>query len=136
MEAFGDFHDACLREVHLWTQHWVDERLSMNVSPGPDTRLRMLVQRQWRSPAAVELLFEEIERFCLVGAPENHDSIIMGASLLVREDGIYWSPERDWSPEGPRGQDASWVRARRLSWRAVDWLGPGLRYGPPGEVDE
>jgi hypothetical protein len=62
MEAFGCFHDGCIRESHLWTDHWVSEDLSMSCPANWDNRLRFFVQRQSRNPSAVELLFEEVAR--------------------------------------------------------------------------
>src|SRR3989442_14907300 len=114
MEAFGGFHDACLRELHLWTDHYVEPDLSMSCPGHLDTRARVLIQRQFRDPSAIELFFDEITRFNLVATPENYDSIIFTASLVVLEREIFWSPEEDWAPDLPNRDRYSYIAARQL----------------------
>jgi len=135
MDLFGGFHDGCIREAHLWTDHWVAADLSMSCPGHLDNRICFLVQHQFRNPAAIELLFEEVTRFNLVPAPEDCDSVIYEATLLIREGVIYWSPESGWSPDSPRRDRHTWVSARKLRWRAVDWLGPELHYGARNDPD-
>jgi hypothetical protein len=130
MDLFGDFHDGCIREAHLWTDHWVAPDLSMSCPGHLDNRIRFLVQRQFRDPSAIELLFEEVTRFNLVPAPENSDSIIDSASLLVQGGVILWSPDEYWKPDDPRRDDSTWIAAGKLYWHEVAWLGEDPRYGP------
>ena len=130
MELLGHFHDSCIREAHLWTSHWVSPTLSMSCSGDLDTRISFLIQRQFKNPSAIELLFEEVTRFNLVPTPDNYDSIIYSATLLVKDKIIFWSPEADWNPAEPKRDDDTWISAMKLSWREVDWLGEDLRYGP------
>jgi hypothetical protein len=133
MEAFGDFHDGCLREAHLWTDHWVGTNLSMSCPGDLDTRVRLLLHRQFRNPSAIELLFEEVTRFNLVPTPENYPTIIYCATLLVRDDTIFWSPGGGWRPDQAGRDESTWISAKKLRWREVDWLGNKLRYGPKEE---
>jgi chorismate mutase len=136
LDSFGGFHDACVREAHLWTDHWVAADLSMSCPGNLDTRIRILVHRQFRNPAAIELLFEEVTRFNLVPTPENYDSIIFSATLLLRDGQIYWSPEENWSPESPNRDRSTWLSSRKLRWRdASEWLGKALHYGS-GDPEE
>jgi hypothetical protein len=128
MKRFGRFHDSCIREVHISTGYWVSPELSMAAPEDLDTRVRLHIQRQWRDPAAIELLFEEVVRFNLVPAPQNYVSIIYDATLLVREGIIHWSPETNWDPERPDANSETWISAKQLKWREVDnWL--VLRHG-------
>jgi hypothetical protein len=71
-----------------------------------------------------------ITRLNLVPGGVNYDSIIFGARLFVQEDNIYWSPDLDWSLDGPKRDTLTWISAKKLRWREVDWLGSTLRYGP------
>jgi hypothetical protein len=98
-----------------------------------DNSIRFLIQRQFENPSAIELLFEHVTRFNLVPSPENYDSVIFAATLLVQDGTIFWSPEGDWRPEKLNKDQSTWVSARNLRWREVDWLGKELRYGPKGE---
>jgi hypothetical protein len=131
MERFGGFHDSCIREVHICTGYWVRSDFSMEVPKGWDTKVRVHVQRQWKDPAAIELLFEEVTRVNLVPAPPDYISIIYGATLLIREGIIQWSPKTNWNPDHPEANSETWISAKQLKWREVDnWLGEPLQYGP------
>ncbi|HEV2969970.1 MAG TPA: hypothetical protein VGY55_08265 [Pirellulales bacterium] len=128
MGVFGGFHDSCIREAHLWTGHWVTPELRMRCVS--DNHLRVLFQRQFTNPSAIELIFEYVTRFNLVPAPENYDSIILAATLIVRDGDIFWSPVDDWTRAKLNNDEFTWVSAKKLRWREVDWLGKELRYGP------
>ena len=136
MEAFGDFHDACLKEAHLWTDHWVSSDLSMACNGDLDNRVRLLIQRQFQKPSAIELLFEEVTRFNLVPTPENYDSIIFAATLLVQDGTMYWSSDGGWRPDKLNRDESTWLSAKRLRWREVPWMGEELRYGPKEEKEK
>lgn len=129
---FGNFHDGCIREAHIWTETYVMEDLKMHPPGHLDTRIRLLVQRQWRDPSAIELLFEEVTTFHLVPPPENYMDIILDATLILEGDTIYWANWDPWHPSAPNRDQGTWIGARKLSWRdASDWMGPDLRYGGP-----
>ena len=134
MALFGGFHDGCLREAHLWTGHWVSNDLAMTCPDSLDNCIRILVQRQFKDPSAIELLFEEVTRFNLVPTPENYESIISGATLSVQGSTAYWSPTEGWWLDSPSRDEVTWVSAKRLRWRRVEWLGEELHYGPKEKV--
>lgn len=126
----ADLHDGCLREAHLWTEHAVADDLAMRVGSGWDTRVRLLLQRQRRPLSAVELLFQEVRKLVVTASPPGYESIIVSATLLVREEGIFWADRAGWSPDSADRDLATWVWAGRLCWRdASDWMGSALRYG-------
>jgi len=133
LSVFGNFHDSCIREAHLWTGYSVSRELYMSCPCNLDNNIRFLIQRQFKNPSAIELLFEEVTRFQLVPTPENFDSIILGATILVQDGSIFWSLEGGWTPDKAHRDEVTWVSARKLRWREVDWLGKELRYGPKGE---
>jgi hypothetical protein len=33
LDKFSRFHDSCLKELYMWTESYVDENLSMGMSP-------------------------------------------------------------------------------------------------------
>lgn len=130
LKLFGGFHDGCLREAHVWTEHYVNPDLGMHCAPELDTRVRLLIQRQFSSPSAIELFFEQVVTFHLQPSPDNYDSIIYGATLLCHEETFYWADTEGWSPADAARHDATWIAAKKLSWRdASDWMGADLRYG-------
>lgn len=130
MDDFGDFHDSCIREAHLWTGHSVSRELYMSCPAHLDNNIRFLIQRQSKDLSAIELLFEYVTRFNLVPSPENYDSVIRAATLIIQGGSVFWSTEGDWGPDKPNRDDFTWLSAKKLCWRGVDWLGKELRYGP------
>jgi hypothetical protein len=130
LKVFGDFHDSCLREAHVWTEHWVGSDLHMHCSGELDTRVRLLIQRQFSPPSAIEILFEQVVTFHLQPSPHNYDSIILGATMLFETDTFYWADAGGWSPEANDRDQATWIAAKKVSWRdASDLMGANLRYG-------
>jgi hypothetical protein len=128
-KLFGGFHDGCIREVHVWTETSVDSDLSMSCAGDLDTRVRLLIQRQFKSPSAIEMLFEQVTTFHLLPSPDNYDSIILDGTLLYKDDTFYWADSGDWSPTATDRDKSTWIAAKKMSWRdASDWMVPELRY--------
>ena len=124
MSLCAHFHDACVREIHIATGHYVDESLSMTVDW---TTIHMLVQMQSRRLPAIELRFEEVTGMRFSAPQPDCDAIIFDAAFFVRDGIFYWADNSLWTTES--ASEDTWVAARRVSWRdASAWLGPGLRY--------
>jgi len=131
---FGGFHDSCIREAYVFTDHWVSENLSMSCPGHLDNRVRLLVQRQYRNLSAIEMLFESVTHFNLVPSGENRDSIIFSAALVVRGGLVCWCPDANWVPDKPRSETHTWIAAKSMRWREADGLlGEGPFYGPKDE---
>lgn len=128
LRLFGGFHDSCLKELYLWTDSCVDENFAMGMSSG--TNVRILFQRQYDNLSAIELLFEGVTKFHLTPPPENHDSIIFGASLLFQNNLFYWADDIGWHPNEVTPYEVSWISAKSVKWRDVSsWMGDTMRYG-------
>lgn len=129
LNTFGNFHDSCLKELYMSTGSYVDESLSMSISVNLDTTIRILFQRQYANPSAIELLFEGVTQFCISPNPKNHDSIIYEAKILCEDDSFHWTDNIDWYPN--RGiSPANLISAQQLKWRDVSsWMGNRQRYG-------
>ena len=133
LSLFGSFHDGCIREAHVWGGYCVDPDMSMRCPPTPDLKCRLLIQRQWEDPSAVELLFDQVSRITLA-APEEFDRIIAGAGLRVEAKCIVLSVDTEFEDENPNVESSTAIIARRLWWRRVDdGLGNVLRYGGSDE---
>jgi hypothetical protein len=129
LTLFGGFHDGCLREAHVWTEHYVNSDLSMNCPGNLDTRVRLLIQRQFKGPSAIELLFEQVITFHLQPSEENYDSVIFDATILRDGDTFYWADTGSWLPKNATRDNATWIAAKKLSWRdASNWMGAQLRF--------
>ncbi|WP_026692340.1 hypothetical protein [Peribacillus kribbensis] len=129
LEIFGNLHDSCLKELLMWTDSFVDKDLSMGVGLGLDTNIRMLFQRQSINPSAIELLFEGVTQLHLSPSPENYDSIILDAILLLQDGTFYWADAYDWKPIS-HDDEVTWIASKRVKWRDVsNWMGDNRRYG-------
>ena len=130
MGLFGNFHDSCVREVHVVTGHFVEEDLTMRVDWR--TTIHMLIQRQFRNPCAIELRFEEVVGLRMVPPQPDCEAIIFHAAFFVRDGVYYWAEDGNWTPEST-DDGTTWVAARRVYWRhASEWIGPRLRYRTQG----
>lgn len=63
LNLFGNFHDSCLKEFHMWSDHYVENDLSMQTSSELDTKVRIIFQRQARNPSAIELFLNKSLKF-------------------------------------------------------------------------
>lgn len=130
MKTFGYFHDACIKEAHLWTQHRVNKNLSMSCSGELDTSMKFVVQRQFKNPTCIEILFEEVTRINIVPSPENYDQIIYEALIGMEDGEFFWSVDSNDKPKDLDPSEDTWVKSKILKWRvADDKLGSELSYG-------
>ena len=130
VDLFGGFHDACIREAHLFTDHYINGDLSMNCPGNLDTSIRFVVQRQFRNTACIELLFGGVTRCNLVPTPDNYDSIIYEAKIGIENGEIYWVLDTDRPPSKCKANRDTWVSSKTLKWRPNDeFLGKELHFG-------
>lgn len=130
LKEFGYFHDACIKEAHLWTQHRVNKNLSMSCSGGLDTSIKFVVQRQFSNPSCIEMLFEKVTRINIVPSPENYDQIIYEALIGIEDGEFFWSVDSSERPKDLNPSRDTWIKSKILKWRVADeMLGTELSYG-------
>jgi hypothetical protein len=112
LELYGEFHDGCLREIHIVTRESVDSELSMSFDGKISATL--LFQRQFDNPTTIELKFDNVERFNFLSPAQNYDSIIFEATFKKIDQLFYWSSESNWDPAD---NDAVWISGERVYWR-------------------
>ena len=71
----------------------------MTVPGELDTNVKMLFQRQYSNPSAIELLFEGVTGIHIIPTPENYDSIIRDAIILKSNGNFYWADDYNFQPE-------------------------------------
>jgi len=142
MDATGQFHDGCLREMHLSTETFFDDQGYMHAPGHLDSRARLRFQVCAREIADVELEFHEILSLVIAPTAENADSILNSASVecvagvvkfrawcvglpLVSEPNSVSTA----APEEPFIE----ITSRKLAWRSTgETYSQELRYGPSG----
>ena len=112
LQSYGDFHDGCLREVHIVTKESVDSKLSMSF----DGRLTatLLFQRQYKNPTVIELKFEDLGQFNFNPPAPNYNSVIYDATFKKIGDLFYWADDKNWQLGD---NDAVWISGARVYWR-------------------
>ena len=124
LEAFlrvvGGFHDGIIKEVHWVNRDSIAENLMM--TPYTLSDARMLVQRQWREPSAVEIVFESIWRLKLETV-----GFVFSTTAGTEESSVELGPSRQLLTLDFENAE---VAFERMKWRdASDWMGPDLRFG-------
>jgi hypothetical protein len=129
LEAFGNFHDGVLREIHLWNSYSIDKELNM-VSGDCSLNAHVLFQRQAASPSAIEIHFSEIQRMNITATQAGYWYTIYDASIFCQDNIFYWADEPEWNIDDPARDEAMWVSAKGIRWREQnDWIGNTMRYG-------
>jgi hypothetical protein len=144
--AFRGFHDACLRELHLWQDLFVDEDGGMHHPWDSKLHVRLLIQRQrlsWEPdrPSAIELWFDDATHLHVADTPVDYEGWINAGTLLKQRDIYYWAAAGGWTPDDVQPANwnissglavgpVTWVAGRTLRWRdASPWMGSTPRYG-------
>ncbi|MBB4826442.1 hypothetical protein HNO89_003702 [Sporosarcina luteola] len=121
---FGSFHDSCLKELVMWNGFHVNEDLSMAFGDGLHNNIRMLFQRQYNNPSAIELVFEGVQEFHLRNARFIYD-----ANLIIHDGMFFWSDMYEWKPYDT-DEHTTWIASKKVKWRDVsEWMGDERRYG-------
>jgi len=143
---FGDFHDACLREISLATETYVGGNLAMSCPPHLDTSVLLLFQRQARPLSVIEIKCEEVTDLHFTPTADGCDSIISSGTLSLADGAVrlainFFGGPLQGLPNSSifirsRGNKQSdlVVTARSVFWRSLeDGLGERLRYRPKEE---
>ena len=144
---FGDFHDACLREISIATETYVADNLAMNCPPHLDTSVLLLFQRQARPLPALEIKCEEVSELHFTPTADGCDSIISSGTVSLADGGVRLAINFFGSPlQGLPGssiflrsrankQSDLVIMARSVFWRSLeDGLGDKLRYRQKNEA--
>ncbi|CAN5472785.1 hypothetical protein BH11ARM1_BH11ARM1_11220 [soil metagenome] len=106
------FHDGVIKEVHWVNRSFVSKNLRMAVEE--QASVRMLVQRQWPNPSAIEILFEGV-----TGLELDSTNFIYYADPKQTDDGIL-----------ELTLSGSWIAFKSFRWRdASDWMDESTHFG-------
>lgn len=129
LNTFGWFHDGCLREIHLWNSYHVSEDLGMCCGDY-SINAKVLFQRQFENPSAIEIYFREIQRMNVISTSSDYWYSILGVTLEYKDGIYYWADEEDWNIDNPNNDNTMWISAKGIKWRdRSEFIGEKLRYG-------
>jgi hypothetical protein len=120
IQLYGNFHDSCLREVHIVTKESVDRRLSMSFDGSLIATL--LFQRQFKNPTVIELKFDNVGQFNFITPDPSYNAVIYDATFRKVGNMFYWADEENWELGD---NDAVWISAEKIFWRErPELIGP------------
>ncbi|MGO4185202.1 hypothetical protein AB4Z17_28950 [Paenibacillus sp. TAF43_2] len=122
MDCFFDsvngFHDGLIKEFHLINDAYIDKHLSMVC--GFKYNMRILIQRQWEKPSAVELLLGDVVEMNLPKL--NYE--------IYNSFGTIHISKANETPEITINLDGNVFVCRKMLYREVsEWMGRESRFG-------
>lgn len=119
MNIMCGFHDSCVKEIKYISGAYVNEKLSM--SPVNSQRiLCVIIQRQFEDPSAIEMQFAGLKYLKLFPNGENYTCEILDASMIIKEDCIYWCDCGGLSEKDIKSYTGTTICASKVRWRAAD----------------
>ena len=116
MDRMYSFHDSCIKEMYYISGAYTTAEKSMY--PINDRRtLRVLIQSQIDSSAAIELKFSGLISLSLRPTDEKYTCEILEASLEEKDGYFIWEDDIDLSEESD--QCGTVICSERLSWREI-----------------
>ena len=129
------FHDSCIHSLRYESGCYVDGERSMYAHCPPESFvLRMILHSQWKE-GAMELCFEGVRRFHVVGLEDNYMKEIYDAYLAFHDNllptghgaaprVIVWADWADFDPtrisDPLEEPGTSYVIAAALKWRIAE----------------
>ncbi|MPN63988.1 hypothetical protein SDC9_211757 [bioreactor metagenome] len=124
MELIYGFHDSCIKEIKYISGAYVNVDLSMR--PVNEQRiLRIIFQRQFKNPSALEIEFIGLKHFRMSPSDENYTCEILDAAMIFKDNYIYWCDSGYVSESDLDTYAGTLICASRVRWRSVDeYIGP------------
>ena len=82
--------------------------------------LNMIIQRQFENPSVVEMQFVGLKYLKLFPNDENYTCEILDATMILKEDCIYWCDCGGLSEKDIESYTGTTICASKVRWRAVD----------------
>lgn len=118
MATFGRFHDSCIKELKYISGAFVSSDL--NINPINSVRkVRVIFQRQYKAPTAIEMEFLGLLNLNLSPVDENFTCELQGAAMFISSDKIYWY-DCDEIENPTEEYNGTWICAGKTRWRIAD----------------
>lgn len=119
MNTMCFFHDSCIKEMKYLSGAYVENDLSMY--PINDQRvLRVIVQRQYKDPSAIEMEFIGLKSLKLAPTDEDYTCEILDATMIISNDSVYWCDCGGLLEKDCADYEGTVICASRVRWRAMD----------------
>ncbi|MCS1350867.1 hypothetical protein [Mechercharimyces sp. CAU 1602] len=112
-----NLHDGLIKEMHIINEAYVDSDLSM--SADFQYNLRILIQKQWKNPSAIEILLGNVSKLDLVES-----------NYLSNAFGEYKENKMNGKKTIKLDFDCNRITCSRMLYRdASNWMGRESRFG-------
>lgn len=130
MDLLYAFHDSCVKELKYISGAYVHENLSMH--PINNQRvLKIIIQRQFKDPSAIELEFIGLKYLKMFPNDENYTCEILDATMILKEDCIFWCDCGGLSEVDLENYTGTMICASKVRWRVADeYIGSKEVYVP------
>lgn len=119
METLGDFHDSCVKEMRYISGAYVNADLSM-FAVNDKRILKVIIQRQYENPSAIEMEFKGLKYLKLRPNDENYTCEILDATMMLKDDCVIWCDCGGLTEAGINDYDGTVICASKLRWRTAD----------------
>lgn len=82
--------------------------------------LSIIIQRQFENPSVIEMQFMGLNHLKLFPNDENYTCEILDATMLLKDDCIYWCDCGGLSEEDIKNYTGTTICASKVRWRAAD----------------
>lgn len=128
MNMIYEFHDSCLKELKYISGAYVNEKLSM-FPVNKQRILSMIIQRQFENLSVIEMQFIGLKYLNLFPNDENYTCEILDATMIFKEDCIYWCDCGGLSLKEIESYTGTTICASKVRWRVVnEYIGPNEIY--------
>lgn len=119
MDTMYGFHDSCLKEIKYISGAYVNKNLGM-LPVNKQRILSIIIQRQFENPSVIEMQFMGLNHLKLFPNDENYTCEILDATMLLKDDCIYWCDCGGLSEEDIKNYTGTTICASKVRWRAAD----------------
>ena len=118
MDMMYGFHDSCLKEIKYISGAYANGK---GMHPINDLRnLKMIIQGKFKKSNVVEMEFIGLNYLELFPNDENYTCEILDATMILKEDCIYWCDYGGLSEEDLKDYEGTLISASKVRWRAAD----------------
>lgn len=114
------FYDACLKE--LWYESGMYVDCSHSMQPVNNKRnLHIIFQNQSKIKNVIEVVFEQVDTFCINPKDMDYDGVINGIYMILKDEKIIWFDVENYFDDYRKLYDyATWVKASNVKYRFLD----------------
>lgn len=118
MDIHYEFHDSCIKEFKYISGAYANEKI---MHPINDLRiLKMIVQGRFKKSDVIELEFIGLKYLKMFPSDENYTSEILDATMILKEDCIFWCDCGDLSEIDLENYKGTIICASKVRWRAAN----------------